>query len=197
MSYNVVLPVLPKTNTKENLCEVYLSQRRLTKVCAIAKECFNPCCVRSSVPQRVGALLSYLTGNRFNFYIKKCWGGLDLVKVKALVSEMVADAVKEAFFGGTGPIAGAGACLGALLNVVNAAQESADIKVVIQGMPLVVFLRHLVFFLVFLQHSPAAPVNIPDALGALLVQLCCPRFGFLVGYLLRVGEKDRGKFHCG
>ena len=116
-------------------------------------------------------------------------GVRDLVKVKALVSEMVADAVKEALF-----ILAAAALL---LNIMNAAQESAVIKVVIQGMPLVVFLRHLVFFLVFLQHSPAAPVNIPDALGALLVQLGCPSFGFLVGYLLRVGEKDRGKFHCG
>ena len=99
-------------------------------------------------------------------------GWIDLVKVKAFVSEMVTDAVKALFILAIAAL---------LLNIVNAAQESADIKVVIQGMPLIVFLRHLVFFLVFLQDSPAAPVNFPDTLGALLVQLCRPSFGFLFG----------------
>ena len=112
-------------------------------------------------------------------------GRLDLVKVKAFVPEAVADSIKKALF-----ILAAAALL---LNIVNASQEGAVIKVVIQGMPLVVFLRHLVF----LQHSPAAAVNISDALGALLIQLCCPCFGFLFSYLLKGGEKDRGKFHCG
>ena len=100
-------------------------------------------------------------------------GWIDLVKVKAFVSEMVTDAVKEALF--------ILAIAALLLNVVNAAQESADIKVVIQGMPLIVFLRHLVFFLVFLQHLPTTPVDILSNARALLVQLCRPSFGFLFG----------------
>jgi len=97
---------------------------------------------------------------------------------------MVTDAVKEALF----ILAGAPTHL----NIMNAAQESTIIKVIIQGMPFIIFLRHFVF----LQHLPTTPVDILSNARALLVQLSCPRLCFLFGYLLKVGGGDRAEGHC-
>ncbi len=58
------------------------------------------------------------------------------LELKAFFTEMIADAVKESLL-----ISSASA---ALLNVVNATQQRAVVKVVIKSMPAVVFLRHIV-----------------------------------------------------
>jgi len=54
MSYNVILPFLPKDEHEGKLCEVYLSQRRLTKVCAIAKSVSTPVALDHQFPSAAG-----------------------------------------------------------------------------------------------------------------------------------------------
>ena len=81
------------------------------------------------------------------------------------MTEAVADAVHEALLFSTVPAP--------LLNIMNTAQQSAVVKMVIQSMPFVIFLGHLVF----LQHPPAASVNACPA-SALFIQFRRPRLRF-------------------